>query len=80
VPNFLDKLYSTSVIGDRVDHICWKLSGLKIFQVRSYYQALSTKDGVIFPWKCIWRLRVPPRVTFFIWTLAWRKILTVDYL
>ena len=78
--NFLDMLYSASVIGHGVDHICWKLSGLKIFQVRSYYQALSGKDGVVFPWKCIWRPRVPPRVTIFIWTAALGKILTLDNL
>jgi hypothetical protein len=33
-----------------------------------------------FPWKAIWKPRVPPRVTFFIWTVALGKILTADNL
>jgi hypothetical protein len=52
----------------------------KVFQVRSYYHVLSPSDGVLFPWKCIWKPKVPPRVTFFIWTVTLGKILTADNL
>ena len=58
----------------------WQPSGSSIFQVRSYYQVLSNTAGVMFPWKCIWRSKVPPRVNFFIWTAALGKILTADNL
>ena len=34
----------------------------------------------MFPWKCIWKSKVPPRVNFFIWTAALGKILTADNL
>ena len=52
----------------------------KVFQVRSYYHVLSPSDGVLFPWKCIWKPKVPPRVTFFIRTVTLGKILTADNL
>jgi hypothetical protein len=52
----------------------------KTFQVRSFYLVLSSKEGVLFPWKCIWKPKVPPRVAFFIWTVALGRILTADNL
>ena len=63
---FLDLLYSVSSKGQGNDQMWWQPSGSSIFQVRSYYQVLSNTAGVMFPWKCIWRSKVPPRVNFFI--------------
>ena len=77
---FLDLLYSVSSKGQGNDQMCWQPSGLFIFQVRLYYQVLSNMAGVMFSWKCIWRSKVPPRVNFFIWTMALGTILTADYL
>ena len=33
-----------------------------------------------FPWKGIWSVKVPKRVSFFLWTIALGKILTLDNL
>ena len=33
-----------------------------------------------FPWKGIWKAKVPPRVAFFSWTAALGKLLTIDNL
>jgi hypothetical protein len=46
VPNFLDLLYSISTKGQGANQSCWKPSGSKIFQVRSFYYALSPTDSV----------------------------------
>lgn len=35
---------------------------------------------VPFPWKGIWSVKVPKRVSFFLWTVALGKILTLDTL
>ena len=35
---------------------------------------------VSFPWKCIWKPRVQPRVNFLIWIVALGKIMTADNL
>ena len=39
----------------------------------------STSDHP-FPWKIIWSSEAPPRVAFFVWTVALGKILTIDNL
>ena len=35
---------------------------------------------IIFPWKGIWKVKAPQRVSFFVWTTVWDKILTGDNL
>ena len=41
---------------------------------------LSMVMGTAFPWKGIWRVKAPRKVTFFVWTAAWGWILTCDNL
>jgi hypothetical protein len=48
--------------------------------VKSFYKALSNLDHKVFPWKSIWRTKVPACVTFFGWIAALGKILTHDNL
>uniref|UniRef100_A0A2N9I908 Reverse transcriptase domain-containing protein n=1 Tax=Fagus sylvatica TaxID=28930 RepID=A0A2N9I908_FAGSY len=50
------------------------------FEVKSYYKILSLNTPLSFPWKSIWKVGVPPRVAFFVWTAAHGKILTMDNL
>ena len=80
ISNFLHLLYSATPKGQGQDQMCWKPAVSKTFQVRSFYLVLSSKEGVSFPWKCIWKPKVPPRVAFFIWTVALERILTTDNL
>ena len=35
---------------------------------------------IIFPWKGIWKVKAPWRLSFFVWTALWDKILTGDNL
>ena len=37
---------------------------------------VSAPLEVCFPWKSIWGVKAPPRVAFFMWTVAWGWILT----
>ena len=41
---------------------------------------MNDRHGVLFPWESIWAVKAPPRVSFFIWTATWGKILTCDNL
>ena len=50
------------------------------FDVHSFYNSLSTPPTFHFPWKCIWNVKVPRRVSFFLWTEARDSILTIDNL
>jgi hypothetical protein len=48
--------------------------------VRSFYNILISNVSFPFPWKSIWRTKAPPRVAFFVWSVALGKILTLDNL
>ena len=45
--NFLDLLYSVSTNGQGEDQMCWKPSGSRTFQVRSYYLFLIGNKNFI---------------------------------
>jgi hypothetical protein len=83
---FYSKLYETRRHMGRVDRICWIPAKRKCFEVRSYFGVLSPvsdryEDGCsFFPWKGIWKVKVPLRVSFFVWTASLGKILTLDNL
>uniref|UniRef100_A0A2N9HU94 Reverse transcriptase zinc-binding domain-containing protein n=1 Tax=Fagus sylvatica TaxID=28930 RepID=A0A2N9HU94_FAGSY len=62
------------------DGLRWKCRKAGVFDSRSFYEVLNDRPGVVFPWKSIWKAKAPPRVAFFIWSMAWGKILTSDNL
>ena len=58
----------------------WKLTKNGDFDIRSFYNKLQAPFPIIFPWKGIWKVKAPQRVSFFVWTAIWDKILTDDNL
>jgi hypothetical protein len=64
----------------RTDSIFWNLSRHASFEVSSFYSALSQPATSQFPWRLVWKAKVPSRVAFFIWTASLGKILTTDNL
>ena len=46
----------------------WKLTKNGEFHIRSFYHKLHGSSLVVFPWKDIWKIKVPRRVSFFVWT------------
>ena len=58
----------------------WQLSCSGIFDVCSFYNYLLKAPSVSFPWQSIWCIKVPKRVSFFLWTAARGGILTIDNL
>nr|XP_023927128.1 uncharacterized protein LOC112038539 [Quercus suber] len=58
----------------------WKLSKKGDFDIRSFYNKLRSPSPITFPWKGIWKVKAPPRVSFFVWTAGWEKIPTGDNL
>jgi hypothetical protein len=80
VLSFFDRLYSCKISLGNVDRIRWSSSKKGNFYVKSFYKALSNFDQEVFPWKSIWRTKVPLRVAFFEWTVALDKLLTHDNL
>uniref|UniRef100_A0A2N9GB44 Integrase catalytic domain-containing protein n=1 Tax=Fagus sylvatica TaxID=28930 RepID=A0A2N9GB44_FAGSY len=81
IDSFMTLLYSSRIRQGVADSLCWTPSSRGLFEVRSFYSVLmhpSSQD--YFPWKGVWKAKVPPRVAFFVWTSALGKILTTDNL
>ena len=78
--SFLKLIYSVSLEGRGEDTLRWRQNPEKGFTVKSYYSCLSRPLSLPFPWKGIWKPKVPPRVAFFMWTAALGKVLTADNL
>ena len=62
------------------DTMIWQLNHSGVFDVHSFYTSLLAAPLVSFPWKSIWCVKVPKRVTFFLWTAARGGLLTIDNL
>ena len=58
------------------DLMRWKLTKNGDFDICSFYNKLRGLLTIIFPWKGIWRVKAPQRVSFFVWTAVGDKILT----
>ena len=58
----------------------WCLNGNGKFDIRSYYNKIWGASISSFPWKGIWKVKVPKRVIFFLWTAIHGRIFTFDNL
>uniref|UniRef100_A0A7N2R7M9 Reverse transcriptase zinc-binding domain-containing protein n=1 Tax=Quercus lobata TaxID=97700 RepID=A0A7N2R7M9_QUELO len=78
--DFLETIYGSSIRGLGEDKMCWIPSKVKGFLVSDYYRILAGSAFFGFPWKSIWKQKIPSRVAFFVWTAALGKCLTIDNL
>jgi hypothetical protein len=77
---FFGMLYSLRWRQGGEDCIRWIPSKRKKFEVRSFFHELSLSGVSSFPCRSIWKVKVPLRVSFFVWMAALGKILSVDNL
>ena len=57
---FLFQLIQTRIPrGDRSDTLCWRLKGNGMFDTRSYYHAIWGASNSLFPWKGVWKPKIP---------------------
>ena len=77
---FMDTIYGALMRGFGDDKMCWKSDREKGFMVKDYYSLLVGSNDYSFPWKSIWKQKIPFRVAFFVWTAALGKCLTIDNL
>uniref|UniRef100_A0A2N9HIT7 Reverse transcriptase domain-containing protein n=1 Tax=Fagus sylvatica TaxID=28930 RepID=A0A2N9HIT7_FAGSY len=78
--SFMDLIYATPLSGIGEDLLCWERPSNHKFAVKRYYRSLSPCSSIPFPWKPIWKVKVPPRVAFLSWTATLGKVLTIDNL
>jgi hypothetical protein len=77
---FFFVIHSHTPRGEEADKLCSRLNWKGAFDSRSFYHALHAPVAVAFLWKIIWGVKSPRRVAFFMWTVAWGRILTCDNL
>jgi hypothetical protein len=78
--SFFTFLYSIRVRSEGDDKLWWTPSHKGKFDISSFYKVLACKEEASFPWRSIWRTKVPLKVAFFAWSAALGKILTLDNL
>ena len=75
--NFIQSRIPTSVGPDSMH---WRPRQHGVFDTKSFYHVIDGTQDIKFPWKAIWQVKAPRRVSFFGWSAAWGKILTCDNL
>ena len=78
--NFIRILGANIPSMDVGDRMRWKLKSNGDFDIHSFYNKLQGNPSIGFPWKVIGRVMGPRRISFFVWSIAWNKILTSDNL
>ena len=76
----MNVIYGVSLRGIGEDKMCWTPIKSRGSDVSSYYQALLGVSIQSFPWKSIWKQKVPSRIAFFVWIATLGTILTIDNL
>jgi hypothetical protein len=77
---FMEFLYNQKVKKEEMDSMNWKHTKSGLFEVRSFYGLLRGRNDIQFPWKSVWKPKIPSKVAFFLWLAAHDKNLTIDNL
>ena len=80
VDDFLRILGSNLPPIENRDCMQWKLTKNGDFDIQLFYNKLRSPLLIIFPWKGVWNVKAPWRVSFFVWIAVWDRILTGDNL
>jgi len=78
--SFFQMLHSVTVRRGGEDKLWWVPSKKGLFKVKTFFHSLTRTIGTRFPWKCVWRTQALSRATFFSWSAALGKIITLDNL
>jgi hypothetical protein len=78
--SFMECIYARPLTGEGEDRCCWASYSNVKFAVNRYYRSLTPPNSVLFPWKMVWKAKVPPRIAFFSWVASLGKALTFDNL
>ena len=65
-------------VGSDTSHWCLNENGK--FDTRSYYNNIWGASASNFPWKGVWKVKIPKRVAIFVWTAVHGQILILDNL
>jgi hypothetical protein len=73
------QLASTITLNDEQDELIWTFSSNGIYSSQSLYKIINFRGGVQpVHTPAVWKLKIPPRIHFFLWLFTKNKILTRD--
>ena len=75
VERFLHKIQTFRVQREEENRVIWTASKCGVFSIKSLYSILEPGVSPLFPSGSIWRVNVPPKVTFFAWEASRGKVL-----
>ena len=78
--SFLEFIHSQIPRGVGCDISYRRLNGNGKFDIQSYYNNIQGASISNFPWKDVWKVKIPKRVAFFLWIAVHGRILTLDNL
>ena len=67
VASFLNLLSSHIHVSSDSDGLRWRMKKDWVFDIHSFYNVLWGPPKREFPWRSVWRSKVPRRVCFFVW-------------
>ena len=77
---FMETIYGSSIRGFGENKMCWIPSKDKGFLVKDYYRIFVGPTIFSFPWRSIWKQKIPSRIAFFVWSATLGKCLMIDNL
>lgn len=80
ISDFFSRIYELKIVQGREDRLMCSHEGNSRFSVHSYYNALICQGVCDYPWKSIWKVKVPSMVAFFCWLVSHDKVMTTDNL
>ncbi|WMV33010.1 hypothetical protein MTR67_026395 [Solanum verrucosum] len=82
ITEFYNSVARFNNLTEEVDRLEWNRNSKGIFSVKSAYRELNVEVGKErdWPWKMIWKPKIPYKVNCFIWLLAKEAVLTHDNL
>ena len=67
-------------LSEEEDHIVWNYTSSGRYEVQSLYAVISFRGVAPIYVSSVWKLRIPPRVQFFLWLVSNNRVLTRDNL
>jgi hypothetical protein len=74
------QIAKTLSLNNDQDALVWKLEANGIFSVKSMYAVVNFRGILPVSVHSVWKIKVPPKIHFFLWLIAHNKLLTRDNL
>jgi hypothetical protein len=74
------QIAQTLSLNNEQDTLVWKFEANGLFSVKSMYTIINFRGVLPISVHSVWKVKVPPKIHFFLWLIAHNKLLTRDNL